>query len=112
MGAGGQEVLLIKRNSDGGPSWWNYFGGSGDDCGYGIQQTTDAGYIIVGYTASYGEGGKDIWLIKTDTGGDTLWTRTFGGPYSDEGHLVKQTADGGYIIVDSTYSYGAGISDV
>jgi hypothetical protein len=61
---------------------------------------------------SYGAGGWDVYLIKTDTGGNQQWYRTFGGSSHDEGYSVQQTDDLGYIIAGNTVSYGAGDYDV
>jgi hypothetical protein len=110
--AGGFDIWLIKSNSEGDSLWTRTFGGSGGDYGYSVQQTIDGGYIVTGYTYSYGAGSADIWLIKTDSNGDTLWTRTFGGSGTDWGFSVQQTNDGGYIIGGYTYSYGAGGFDI
>ena len=93
-------------------TWTETYGGSESDYGNSVQQTTDEGYIVAGYTYSFGAGFYDAWLIKTDAFGDTLWTKTYGGSTdSDYGYSVQQTKDGGYIIAGSTYSYGAGLSD-
>jgi hypothetical protein len=88
------------------------YGGGHDDIGYSVQQTADGGYIVVGTTVSYGAGGGDVYLVRTDGSGDTLWTRTYGGTSRDDGYLVQQTADSGYIIVGLTESYGAGSADI
>jgi hypothetical protein len=91
-------AFLLKTDNSGNVTWEKTYGGSDDDEGFFVQQTTDGGYIVSGITESFGSGSGDVYLIKTNSSGDTLWTRTFGGSYGDEGESVQQTSDGGYII--------------
>ena len=92
--------------------WQNTYGGSNDDEGYDVKQTSDGGFIIAGHTKSFGAGGMDVFLIKTDSLGNQEWTRTFGGPQDDEGYSVVQTSDGGYLVAGATSSFGAGGRDI
>jgi hypothetical protein len=111
-GAGWSDVWLIKTDSSGDVAWNQTFGGSDNDYGYSVQQSSDGGYIITGETYSYGAGRADVWLIKTDSSGSETWTQTFGGSYHDYGSSVRQTSDGGYIIAGDIHSYGASNVDV
>ena len=104
---GDSNVYLIKTDPNGNKKWQKTFGGSNDDVGYSVQQTADGGYIIAGYTESFGSGAEDVYLIKTDPTGNLIWQKTFGGSYYDYGYSVQQTTDGGYIIAGTTYSPGA-----
>ena len=110
-GAGLDDVYLIKTDATGVEQWSNTYGGSDDDHGYSVQQTSDGGYIITGYTESYGAGLDDVYLIKTDATGAEQWSNTYGSSGYEYGHSVQQTSDGGYIIAGYTTSYGAGYSD-
>jgi hypothetical protein len=118
------DVLLLKIVFDGNMVWRNYFGGPGDDRGYSVQATGTDGYIITGYAESEpndgpnaaGEkltsnGGRDVYLIKTDELGNQQWAKLIGGGGNDEGHSV-QLRDGGYMISGYTESYGNGQNDV
>lgn len=111
-GAGHSDVYLIKTDVNGFVSWEQTYGGGQVDHGYSVQETADGGYIISGKTASYGAGGFDVYLIKTDVNGDTLWTKTYGGAEHDCGYAVRQTTDGGYVVTGYTASSGAGGDDV
>ncbi|HKR06486.1 MAG TPA: T9SS type A sorting domain-containing protein [Bacteroidia bacterium] len=112
FGAGSWDAYLIKTDSSGNLSWAKTYGGADVDDGFSVQQTFDGGYILAGGTDSYGAGNRDIYLIKTDSNGDTLWTRTYGGNDFEEANAVQQTADSGYIITGRTLTFGAGNADV
>ena len=112
FGAGDGDFYLVKTNARGDTLWTRTYGGTGYDLGYSVQQTTDGGYVIAGYARSFGAGNGDVYLIKTNGSGDSLWTRTYGGTSEDRARSVQQTADGGYIVAGHTYSFGAGSYDV
>lgn len=99
LGAGGDDVYLIKTHANGDTSWTTTFGGSGNDYGSCVQQTTDGGYIVVGETYSFAANFTDIYLIKTNAEGNLQWVKTFGscGGY-DRGTFVRQTTEGGFVI--------------
>ena len=109
---GTSDVYVIKTDSLGNVLWDTTYGGSFNDFGYSVQQTSDSGYIIAGQTFSFGAGLGDVYLIKTDSLGTVLWDATYGGGLWDVGHSVQQTSDGGYIIAGQTFSFGASSGDV
>src|SRR5207245_496559 len=80
-------------------------GGSSLDQAISAEVTTDGGYIVVGWTQSFGAGGWDIYLVKTSATGTIQWTKTYGGPSEEVDCFVHQTTDGGYIITARTTSY-------
>ena len=98
------DVYLLKTDIYGVEQWNQTYGGIQHDEGYSVLQTNDGGYIICGWTLSFGSGDEDLYLIKTDAYGDSLWTQTFGGVDSERGWSIQQTTDGGYIICGNTKS--------
>ena len=106
--AGKTKIRLIKTDSSGITLWDKVFGGTISDGGDSIQQVIDGGYIITGRTWVDNTNKSNVWLIKTDSAGNIVWNKTFGGIDFDEGKSVQQTADGGYIITGYTNSNGYG----
>lgn len=111
FGSGKQDAWLIKTDSNGNQQWMKIFGETGDDGVHSVQRTLDNGYILSGWTDSYGVGSFDAWIIKVDENGNQQWNKTFGGASHDEASLIQQTMDGGYIFTGLTKSYGAGDTD-
>ena len=112
MGAGKDDVWLIRTDANGDTLWTKTYGGFRLDGGFSIDLTSDGGYIIAGCTESFGAGKEDAWLIKTDAKGDIIWTRTYGGTSYDCFRSVQQIDDGRYIAIGRTASFGTGYYDV
>jgi hypothetical protein len=112
FGNGNMDAYLLKVDSNGVAKLHRTFGGINIDQAYSIQETNDTGLIIAGYTNSFGNGGYDMYVIKTDVYGDTIWTRTYGGTNWDFAYSIRQTNDSGYIVAGSTYSFGQGSQDM
>jgi predicted secreted protein len=112
FGAGGFDAWLIKTDSTGTTQWSKTYGGNGTEYGLHLSQTIEGGYIISGRTTSFGAGGIDAWLIKTDATGNMLWNKTYGGTKDDIAWSMIQTNDGGYIIAAGTDSFGFGTTGV
>jgi hypothetical protein len=112
FGAGLSDVYLIKTDRHGSPLWTRTYGGPQHDFGFNIEQTFDGGYLIIGDTKSYGSGWYDVYVIRTDEYGDTLWTKTYGGTQPDEGFALHPTKDGGYLIGGNSKSFGGWDDDI
>lgn len=106
------DVQLLKTDVNGNVMWNKSIGGADHDYGYSVHQTFDHGYIIGGYSESFGGGDADFYLVKTDGAGNVQWSKTYGGPMTDMGACVLQTAEGGYIFCGKSQSFGAGNYDV
>lgn len=105
-GMGNTDFYLLKINSEGKYQWQNTFGGINIENCFSVQQTNDSGFVICGYTNSFGNGGYDAYLIKTDSLGNYQWQKTYGGSDWDFAYWAEQTNDGGYILAGETFSYG------
>jgi TolB-like protein len=112
FGAGGWDIFLIKTDANGNIIWAKTYGGTDFDWAYSVQQTSDGGYIVAGWTDSFGAGLDDIFLMKTDANGNIIWAKTYGGIVNDRAYSVQQTSDGGYIVAGRTDSFGAGGWDI
>jgi len=97
-GAGSEDFWLIKTDANGKELWNKTFGGEYIDMCYSVEQTSDFGYILAGFTRSFRTSSYDGWLVKTDINGSELWNRTFGWSGSDVFRSVIQISDGGYIV--------------
>jgi hypothetical protein len=106
--AGALDAWLLKLDAGGDVSWQKTYGGAAGDAAASVQPTADGGYVVAGFTFSFGAGDSDVWVLKLDTGGNVAWQRTYGGPFTDQGTSVRSTGDGGYIVAAYTDSFGAG----
>ena len=114
FGPGSSNVYLVKVDGSGNKAWEKTFGGTSDDHDYGsfVQQTTDGGYIISGANWIYSAGVVNEYLIKTDGNGNKIWSKTLGNIEAGSEGQVRQTPDGGYIIVGITKVSVANFNDV
>ncbi|MDD1758357.1 MAG: hypothetical protein LUQ22_06460 [Methanotrichaceae archaeon] len=114
-GIGGERLWLLRTDANGNRLWDRIFGGfvsSSGDGAWSVVESDDGGFVTTGYTSSFGVGGKDLWLIKTDSSGNKLWDRSYGGPKDEVGMSLIQTNDGGYMAAGRTESYGSGEDDI
>ncbi|MCH8902686.1 MAG: T9SS type A sorting domain-containing protein [Bacteroidetes bacterium] len=106
---GSSDFLLSSFNSNGDSLWMKRYGGAGQDYAYDCKKTIDGGYVMAGYTDSKGNGSADFWLVKTDSLGNLLWDKTYGGTGIDISHSVDQTKDKGFILSGSTTSFSSSV---
>jgi len=99
IGAGGVDIMLMKTDADGNSEWMQAFGTVDDDRGHAVCQLDDGGFIVAGGSGSFG-GDRDAWLVRTDSSGNHLWTRSYGGTSGmwDQANDVQLAADGGFIL--------------
>ncbi|MCH8904253.1 MAG: T9SS type A sorting domain-containing protein [Bacteroidetes bacterium] len=112
FGAGDVDIYLIKTDDTGTIQWNKTYGGTGTDVAWSVQQTNNGGYILGGFTTSFGAGGADIYIIRTDANGDTLWTKTYGSSSNEYCYYMRLTTDNGFVCTGSTFSKGAGSNDI
>ena len=105
------QVYFLGLDSYGQIITANTYGGVDWEFGYGLCQTTDSTFAIVGETYSYGHGQSDIYVLKVNRQGDTLWTKTYGGSLEDRAKSIKLMPDSSLIIAGASKSYGNGTYD-
>ena len=111
FGAGDADFWLVKTNYFGDTLWTRTFGGESTDYCFDMIQSYDGGYLLTGKTISFGLIESDIWSIKTDSNGDSLWSMFYGGDEDESSNNILQTIDGGYLISGYSDSFGAGMTN-
>ncbi len=109
---GSADYWIIKYDKSGKKQYDRTFGGNDYEILYSLLQTTDGGYMLAGSSSSgisgvkteASEGNSDMWLVKTDSLGNKLWDKTYGGNDYEDLNGIAPTADGGYILCGTSYS--------
>ncbi len=109
-GNGSNDVYLIKTDKYGNLLWSKNYGGPFWDIGIYVIQTSDGGYVVSGNTESFGAGLQDVYIVRTDQFGDTLWTKTFGGLQGETGTSIIEDPDGSFVIVGNTHTFTTSFS--
>lgn len=102
------DILVMKTDSFGAMVWFHTYGGSDLDFAFSGIETPDGGFAVGGSTRSYGAGSLDFWLLRLDANGDSIFSRTFGGPAWERCDAIVLADDGGFVLAGNTSSYGAG----
>jgi len=108
FGAGGLDAYVLKIDGDGNRIWEKAYGGSGDDVANWIVQSGDGGFVMAGWTTSFGVGHRDAYLLKIDGNGNLIWANAYGGQSGDGALGIVETGDGAFIAAGITTSFGAG----
>jgi len=111
-GSSSADLLIVKFNSAGSVQWAKAVGGTSHDYGYSVVRTSDSGFVVAGETGSFGAGSYDLFLVKFNSSGSVQWAKAVGGTDYDEGYLVIQTSDSGFVVAGETGSFGAGSYDL
>ncbi len=112
------DVWVVKLNASGGIEWQQALGGTSEDYGRSICQTSDDGYVLTGLVNSKNgdvtgnHGSSDLWVVKLTPEGDLVWQKAFGGTNAERGHSIEQTTDGGFIIAGDAWSNNGDVSGV
>jgi len=106
------DAFVVKLTLEGEILWQKTLGGPAEDIARSAAETADNGYVVAGYTQSFGAGGADVWVIKLDQDGHLLWQETLGGPSDDQANAMIVTRAGEIVIAGNTSSFGAGGSDM
>lgn len=112
FGIANEDMVIAKYDANGNLSWNKTWGGLNSDWGQSITATNDNGYLVSGYTNSFGAGGEDIFISKYTFNGTLSWSKTWGGASHEECGPVVITTDGGFLIAGRTDSYGSGGLDM
>ncbi len=88
--------------------WSQIYGGQREEVAYSLVEAPDGGFVMAGYTSSYGAGNFDFWLVKTNEFGKTEWNKTYGGTQLDIAYSLVATSDGGYALAGTTESFDSG----
>lgn len=110
-GAGVGDLILVKYDSAGNVTWNRTWGGSNNERGVGLVQTSDNGYVMSGETQTYGTA-TDAFLVKFDSSGNFSWNKTWGGSSNDQARDLIRTSDNGFAMIGYTGSFGAGSTDL
>jgi hypothetical protein len=111
-GQGATDYWLFKTDSSGNIQWNTTFGGMEVESARGILETPDNGFLLTGWSGSFGAGEFDYWLVKTDENGNHEWNQTNGGTENERAITTIPTNDGNYITVGNSASFGQGETDI
>jgi hypothetical protein len=108
------DVLVARLAEDGAIVWHGSYGGEGREVGYEVVESRDAqnnpdGFVVAGFTESFGKGGQDAWVFKVDGDGNLQWQKTYGGGENDVAHSLDRAHGGGYVLAGSTWSFGSNV---
>jgi len=105
------DFWLVKTDASGNMEWTQTYGGTDQEQAYSLVVTSDGGFALAGYTNSFGVGGYDFYLVKTDALGNVEWTQTYGRADYEQARSLVETSDGGFALAGETKSFGDGPSD-